>query len=1619
MDFGINSTSPESPCGEGYARPLFAELDPAEFDATSPTQRDSRAASVLARLAESFGITDSGVGTTALLAEIRKDFITLRKVFAVPDWSDALEALRIDAATKLGADPVRDLGSLRSQPKSPLKDFLSPLSAKLAPDLQRAVRSVRGLVTLKLLSGREQLPSALGDEIRRWLDGRLPAGLRFQDIQPSRLCEMRNSCPIDSPTARLLTFAISALESTLKDPFASTNQSSSIVAIVTDSPLQEEPDDPVEDEDSLSSDESSRDPLRGFLAEAGIAGVRVFSAVPTFDCVLPAELELIVPRILKYWHTAQRDEAIAALITLFTRVLPSAFPRVPLSAQDGAGIWIDVEAGLLCWNLDEVIASHMSPAGFPRQAHQRYVRIPLPAELTHELRRRVATVAKPQSLACLFSRDLNDLGKSTKKMLRQIALSSHRPSLTRLSRTWGRFILQRCDDEAYASAIGVDFTIGTSANFNYVRLRAGRLTAILHDTYERIGLSGRFEVENVPDVGSLWVPDLIQAGAFVKSALHEINELIRRLPKRTTKKKLMATHNAIAIRIYAVIKLLVGGRELVEETMTRFRIDPATGLVVLTDKRTAPYHQRRIVSLAPTLRDWLNAYFSWLKLVSYRLADDDRALSTAIATVLDVSIDGDHHPLFFRFTDEGKTLPLGTGDIKPGYAEYGIKVNGGRHFLDWLCRDANLDSAAIMHLMGRGNPGQEASGSWSAAVPIDAMKACSDIIEDWLGTLALPSPPELTPRPLARPRSKKRLPAYVPKLLKAIPDWGPATSFGPAEPCPFADGTVMLASCFEDLFREWRRHAPPEKWLGVSLSLILEDGVIHQDELYGVLQALSSGTVYRHDQEHFVDCRPTPLGIRRTWLSQTTMRLLEQISPDEVVSLEALSASADQFLASAIPDARGRGLKFILASASAYYSLRVPGVLFGWMRGFRFARTSRPETVARHRLMSIEHPKFDARRRHRYPRGVDAINRALRKAIRKTDNGSSHANAIDWLHRYLKQIAADFEHLSHEALICGYLIHLCKTQINIHSIERYESGARAFLRKSADSIGESGFNQVNWQGLVASCLVGDDGSTDESPASTAINHALTWLGIDVRAYRRAGPPPASFQYAERPSANEIAVAIELLSAKKVIVGDDWSCAATALKLLAVQAHRWDGIAHLRLCDLVLDVERPHLIITKEAGGKLKSGNAPRVLLLDDVTLAADLRAICAQRAARFPGDPFVQIFGDHDDPRTNGTADRVHALIGQALWHATGSPVIRPHDPRDTVITRRMDELLNPDNPRRGTLFARQGMFDIAVQAGQSSPAVAMENYAHDFELHRRRWVTKVNAAIRCAPSHEFLAKLMGIPAATLRKRVSRRGNVSLDSDANCCSTQPLRTGARIVDLSSLVVQDKKHIVWNEEAVADETTINTASFVGFRCLGESASLARLASRLSEPVARSLDAHIAKLNRRRAVELKAREDVNRETFTEAILSTGLPIAMRAIAPPFTAANRLVTSMSCLGDPWEFANPEDIVDIEPWISIWKANGIGTEVILKPGNCSAVDAHLKDRLKTIGVQRARGLPERHFRRGVRAVLRFVPARNGTAPGNARASPQLAFLVSVCALAFLISTKEAVHEQEIETTH
>ncbi|HNG04116.1 MAG TPA: hypothetical protein PLQ71_19680 [Nitrospira sp.] len=1598
MDDTNPCTLMPSPEGEDYLRPAEPQSTASHPEAETQSDELRHARQLLIR---TFAVPISGIGLAALAHELRADLDALDRGIVSTELPDALRKL-LDTLCQDRADAVRDLAYLRSLPACPLRDLLTQPSLTLPPPERRCLRSVRALLALHLLSESNGLGRTLAAELSRWMRGK---GLRFAqplELSADELRLRRDSLPPGTPQAALMAVLVEALSRKFSNPFVTRRA----VQVISHS-SGEERREAHEAASEVGSDQQARsvaDPLRGRKATIGKAGCRVLSGTPAlYEYAQPFELEAIVPKILDRWRTGQEDEALGALLTLHLGVMPSSFCQVPLTSESGAGIRINLAAGCLEWNLDEVIGRHTPDNSFTRSSSDRYVQVPLPSETVAELRRRQQSTGG-KTLADLFDSEKGHLGKKTKLMLRELSLTSHRPALKRLSFSWGRYVLSRTGDETYAAAMGVDFTLGTTANLNYCLLRAARIRSIASECYRRVGLSGNCGGQPLPDVGSLrLIPDAT-ARAFIRDSLSIVRTAMTGVPRRCAIEVVHEAHNLVATHFYAALKFILAGRSLQEETLTRRCIDVETGLFVVTDKRTARYHEHRLGCLPPTLREWLRAYLAWLSSVAYRMASIDPHLARAIRSVAEGDTKVEAHPLFFCFSANGTTAPLGAHDISPILGRHQMASNAGRHFLDVLFRDAGLDSAAVMGWMGRAMPGQEIIGAASSVAPLEFLLRCATVIEDWLSELALPPAPAMSSRKLHDARHHTH-PEYRPVLLDDCP--ASLKDAKGAEPCPIGRDTIHLAAQFPDLLRFWRTDSPPGGWAGIALSLIFEDAIVLDEEVIAVLQELRQGILYRHREIHFVDARPAPLGIRRVWLSPITVRLIYQTPAlgGSLVTLDTISEAFRLFLTmSGADSAGGSPVSYVTACARAYFALRTPGILRAWMDGSKFSRTVRPHCVARQYLGLCEPPAPRVSRNSRTVRRPDAFRKHVRDICDDVPASKSHRRAIDELREWLDETGSADDPSSEHELSVGYCRSLLDRHDNVHTILRYLTAAAPFLHALSRVIASDGLEGVDWLELINEAPEDKDAHDghDSAPTRAAINQALDWLGIDYRLGRRVGPPPAALRYTDLLTDRETRLAISMLAARRRTPGDEWHRAEAALRLMSDVALRWDEIINLRLTDVWIGSSpAPHIVVTNESRAALKTRNARRVLPLNGMETIREVRALYDLRSSRFGGDKMIPLLGADLEDRATDSGDRIHDLVTEALRRASGAWGIHPHCTRGTVITSEIDAVLSPSRHERRPIDLRQALYSISARAGHGHPDVTVGEYFAGMDHQRRDWATEILRAADCPPRPAFLEALTGIAAATYRKRLSRGLNDDWFDVLEGLQSDAIPTvGAKVCELGSLVQAGLEEIPWTDADLQEERLTATAIYLGLRMLKEEIHSARLTARLTRQETESAEQMLSELQRARLTRLAGRRDLSRQRFITEMAKARLPAAIAACNLDADLLREVVLAAHTAGDPLTFARPEHALRMSPLLGPIRSADIQTVCLVRSSGQSAVDTCWLDRFRNAGFGSVQCRPPRDFPRGSQCKVLFCPKSSDSA-GHRRASPRHAFLVTISILA------------------
>jgi hypothetical protein len=1454
--------APQSP---SHLSPVLGEASTCLEFSRSPlslldicAQLSRESAAIVQCLSSVLDLPRTGVGLIACCSTLLSDLATARSTANGEEyatWHSSVAKLQVELSGLSNVNEAQDRVAMLGLRRSRSSLLLTMPTVTHAPGAAKVLCVLRTRLVLHYVSaGRPVSTQAVSSFVA------LLANQDNEAIQlllnqltttPADLKVLRSTLSPASPEARLLSALITALSTPLTLPFT---EPPSQRTVVVPRRSKEATEDEEEEPDwqagpNKLADISATDLIGIQLSSARFARPTDSAGVTgNADYLMAEELIVGIPLLIERLSGPSHDQALAAILTLLLNVRPRQWALVSLQQGTKTSSWLDISAGHYCWILDAAISRKKFLSGklSIQMLRRPPVRIPLPLEVIVTLQQRLADYPNAANLADLFPEDSTTLEKTAKRLLREISPTSHHLTVERLQRSYGRFLLGICGDEALASAVASRFDLGTPANLNYWPLRARRIAHLVQSAYSMLGFSGRIQSSPAEDTGSLHMNCGSKLQAILSDSLRAASQSFSRIHNKSTEEQLIDTHNVISTAVFQLLIVISGHRNSVEAFFYH-GMDLALKVAIVGDKRTLPYHCARVVPLPEVAVVWIRFYLAWLESLRYRL----RMLCPTIArhcdSVVQSSGSRTSAPLFFAIDRKRNIRAIGTKALRKSFSRYQLPENAGRHWVCSLLVDGGVESATVMAHAGRGTVGQEAFGARSCLDPMSVVRTVGAAINSAIGNWNLPSAPVLHARTCALKSTATAL--HTPYAFRTS---SPVEKEAPfVEPCPFHELTLAQSRWFAESRAQWLTRAPAIDLGSLALSLVYFDLVVHPAELLQAIREVLTGPVYWGGETAFVDTDTRSLGIRRIWLHPVTTRLGAELSechalaPDveDVELTRQIEASIGSLCRAA---ALGEPMRQLLESATAYVALRAPGVMREWWQGGVLTRTLRPQCVARRQFTAVEHPQPAGLFRRRHGSGELAVflQEALDRAMSTVEYGGGNEvrirNLLEDLEPYADKPMGCVED---EVLrdFCVFLAHIVGAP---STIQRYITAVRPLVRRlcmEIESVGE--ISQAPWrQAVTEYCReTFTDSATDYSSERAAVNHLFDCFEIDRRAFAPRDPAMAARRYADQLSAEELERAVGVAAEMTPVEGNT-ELPETLLCVMADQPVRWGEISRVRRCDL-LTAERPFLVLTHAAVGTQKSDNAFRVQALSSAKSIGKITKLAELRVQQFSEVATTFLACNPDNPMSVSRVDDVGEIINHALWRVTGSAEISAHDTRGSSLTQRAIEALDPATRNAQSLLKlRQRPYDLQVTAGHGDFNVTAANYLAEFDLLRRKWADHwiVEDGLHLSPN--FTSALTGIHADTLRARVRRGGGAeSLDPLEGFSLDEYPRFAKRVRQLSEMTVKGCQALPANGQVTEARRNVRGAlRYMGLRAVGQAEQPAAVEAELDPEMGGRID-----------------------------------------------------------------------------------------------------------------------------------------------------------------------------------
>lgn len=1352
----------------------------------------------------------------ALLSSVLRDLNALFELTQKGSaWRDLLQ--EVLASLKLEKEVIsRFQQKLLNFTNLEVKKLIAPLSEKFNVDNIKCLFAVRGLIILWHLDHGKKIPSVLLGQLDVLFKAKNTEAVSFIEkiiLNVGSLVALQAEYSPDHKWFKFISTLISALQSVEIGPSIDKKSSTAALSFLKQGLAESNSDEsnvqvPVllKKESTYKSILDSGDLLRYNLSDLKFLFRKDFSGVANlFSDYHPAELSQFIPGVVKAYEANQDDVSFAFLVCLITRCHVSRFHLIALYPNSGSNVWLDLHQGFIVWNRHFLISTgdEVDP-----------VNIPLPLEIINGLTTKFQQFPNSKTLGDLFVNQLSSLKKLVRKFTFTNSISSHRPFVTRLHFCYGRFILHLCKDEVYAAAIAIDFSLGVTANFNYVVLDPIRINKICEDVYKQLGFSGEFLNPVITAVGSRQGQEIEKILNLLNEALHNTKTAFAGINNRSSLEQLVSAHNQIAFGVALMMAVTCGFRKARQYSVCNHTLDLKNGLMLINDKASTEYLTSRLVPIPELTQQWILFYKNWLKSLALRMATRAKQFSIDIASICadECSLGG--IPFLFYF-HRNKIKPVGSKHIYLLVTKEGFESNLGRHFLDRILRDSS-GSALLNAHAGRANLGQESFGMRSALSVTDAMRELKLAIDNQLENLNILLPPQKQP---VRYFKSNLIKTYHPFSWQKSAKKKTQLDLG--EPCPYHEFSFLNASTFEKLITYWVS-AELKKDIGqLAISLILMDGILHEEEVLFAVRELVQGRILKIDNEYFVDVDTPVLGIRRVNLSNITLSVLNSVilpadSAKENKLQPQIETSISQLLLAVSANGKN-SLKAFLEMAEDFYCIRVPGMLREWMCGRQHARTLRPETLLRHKLQLRERLSDLGHAKHQQGRvrSNQAIVNALNDACDKENNKDSNVLRMKKLASVLEGLAGTFFSLADNLLAkyAWFLSAECPRIKSPSSVRTHFYVIKPLIQNiclDIDDLDE--LNTIDWLEVSTNFL---SDSSDERKISS-LNYLLRlFKQAEIKSLKQ-DEARASRTYVDYPSSAEIELAIRLIYDNTNLSGYQ-KLAALMLKLMEHLPLRAEDVASLRVSDVFIG-ESPFIVITSASTGTRKSDNANRVLLLTDPDLINQLNILQKLRVSMSKGrHATTSLFGNSEELNSFEGTEELLLIVSDALRCASGSSFVRPHSLRSKYLSENFKQALMPQNTLIDALQQRNVLYELSVIAGHADPDVSVKNYVCEFNQIRRSWVDRL-ILDEVKPSAHFLASITSLSYEAIRKRLQRNFSLA-DLNVNFQNEVTPQLKARIHDLEQSHLMDHYEYALGTKKESIVLEIQSAQFLACLLLG--------------------------------------------------------------------------------------------------------------------------------------------------------------------------------------------------------
>lgn len=501
----------------------------------------------------------------------------------------------------------------------------------------------------------------------------------------------------------------------------------------------------VKAEDHASKSKPEKDLRKGSLvawqfARATKASAAQLAGLVDWDLLSPRELRETTVRLANYLRNPPCDEfiwAVLAVISLICGLPPRLVLSLPLA--DNGDVWIDVEAGCICWCQTPLTGSRSVSPAICEAGHRpaNYFRVPLPRSVAAFLRS-IITSYSGELRQHLFANVPDDqilaaYGQVLRSDPEADFDSARKPFSARFAYSFGAVVFHVTRNQILAGLVAQDFRHLAPSEIDYLCVSEKHIENAIRKTFRFLCFDDPVPLTQPGFVGSPLCPTPASVKAAMTALCDASSTSVDMVTPRTTWSSFVEWFNKKVVADAATLVLLSAHRGVMLHRWTCAALYASSEALLAHDKETSVSTVRLLPKTWP-MQQLLEAHRRDLMSAAKRLERICPATAARIERIARLQEPSAPAFFFLKVSKSSrrriKLRPVQSKHVGAVLAQFGLARNAGRHYALSQLVARNVPAPLIRVISGHSRASSQPFHSAAGIAPLQAVSKLRPALEE-------------------------------------------------------------------------------------------------------------------------------------------------------------------------------------------------------------------------------------------------------------------------------------------------------------------------------------------------------------------------------------------------------------------------------------------------------------------------------------------------------------------------------------------------------------------------------------------------------------------------------------------------------------------------------------------------------------------------------------------------------------------------------------------------------------------------------------------------------------------------------------------------------------------------